>query len=277
MDLEAYLDRIRYDGKCEPTVETLTQLHKAHMYSVPFENLDITLGRPIVLSLPSLFEKVVRRRRGGFCYELNALFGWLLQEMGFQLEMLSGRVYDEGVPGPEFDHMLLLVDVGQKLVVDVGFGDSFIEPIPLGPEAQVQNGRLYRLVARGEAWELQQRAPESDWTPQYAFSLKSRQLDDFHAMCYYQQTATDSVFTRKSVCSLATHDGRITLSNGRLIITSEGGRQERVVASVEEYQALLRECFGIELGDESDAEILLNPTTPPNQRIGRVSGKTDPT
>ena len=229
------------------------------MYSVPFENLDIPLGRPIVLSLPMLFEKVVQHRRGGFCYELNALFGWLLQEIGFQVEMLSGRVFNGGVPGPEFDHMLLLVQTGERLIADVGFGDSFVEPIRLGHEEQAQYGSSYRLVEQDDVWTLQQWSPQSDWNNQYywySFSLKPRHLDDFHAMCHYHQTSLDSNFTKKSICTLATRNGRITMSNGRLIVTSDGHREERTVASAEEYQTLLEKYFGIDLEDEVDAGVL---------------------
>ncbi len=124
MDVAAYLQRIGYDGPCKPTAEVLRQLHRAHMLAVPFENLDIPLGRPIVLSLPLLFEKIVQRRRGGFCYELNGLFAWLLQEIGFSLTMHSARVFSEGRPGPDFDHMLLLVGTDEKLGADVGFATA---------------------------------------------------------------------------------------------------------------------------------------------------------
>ena len=257
MDLEAYLQRIGHHGARAPTVEALVQLHRAHMYSVPFENLDIPLGRPIVLSLPALFEKVVQRRRGGFCYELNALFGWCLQRLGFEVEMLSGRVFHGGVLGPELDHMLLLVRASEPLIADVGFGDSFLEPLALGRGEQAQHGRCYRLVEQGDDWILHQQIPGADWQPQYAFSLLPRKLEDFDSMCHYQQTSPASGFTRKSLCSLATRSGRVTLSNDRLIVTRDGQRQERDVASAAEYLALLRERFGIELGHEPDPERLM--------------------
>ncbi len=261
MNIETYLQRIDYHGPRQPTVEILKQLHKAQMYSVPFENLDIPLGRPIVLSLPLLFEKIVQRWRGGFCYELNALFGWLLREIGFKVEMLSARVFDNGVDGPEFDHMLLLVEAGETFIADVGFGESFINPLRLCHEEQPQYGSSYRLEERDEDWVLHQWTPESEWEPQYVFTLEPRQLDDFHAMCHYHQTSPESHFTRKSVCSLATREGRITLSNGRLIVTSSGHRQEWQVASVDEYQALLKKHFGVELGDDVDSNILLQPNS----------------
>ncbi len=258
MDVEAYLQRIGYHGTREPTAETLRQLHRAHLYAVPFENLDIPLGRPIVLSLPLLFEKIVERRRGGFCYELNGLFAWLLEALGYQVVMHSARVFDGGHPGPEFDHMLLRVDTSETLLADVGFGDSFIDPLPFDDQEHLQHGRAYRLVERDEAWVLHQRKPASDWEPQYVFSLKPRRLDEFGPMCHYQQTSPESSFTKKSVCSRASRTGRITVSNGRLIVTSDGSRQETNIADESAYRALLRTHFGIELGQEAPVDRLVD-------------------
>ena len=260
MDAASYLQRIDYQGLREPTVSTLSQLHSAHMYSVPFENLDIPLGRPIVLSLPSLFDKIVRRRRGGFCYELNSLFAWLLQEIGFDVQMLSGRVFSGSVPGPEFDHMILLVDAGEKLLADVGFGDSFIEPVLLNHEVQTLNGDSYRLAQEHDDWVLYRQRPATNWEPQYAFSLQPRRLDEFRTMCQYHQTSPDSSFTSKSVCSMATEDGRVTLSNDRFIVTAKGSRQEHTVGTSQAYQDLLRNHFRLDLGHDVDAAALMAPS-----------------
>src|SRR5262245_34969656 len=117
MEIQAYLDRINYHGPREPTAEALRALHRAHMLAVPFENLDIRLGRPIVLGEAALYDKIVRRRRGGFCHELNGLFATLLRELGFDVTMLSARVARvAGGFGPEFDHLTLLVQSRWSLV-----------------------------------------------------------------------------------------------------------------------------------------------------------------
>lgn len=262
MKVDTYLTRIQYSGSREPTAETLIQLHRAHMLSVPFENLDIPLGTPITLSLPSLYDKIVRRRRGGFCYELNGLFGWLLEQLGFQVTMLSARVYQGTEPGLEFDHLVLLVEAGDRLLADVGFGDSFLEPLPLEvDEETVQLGTAYRLRGLDSERELQRRR-QSDWEPQYAFSLTPRRLSEFHPMCRFQQTSPESVFTQKTVCSLATPNGRVTLSNGRLIVTRAGQREERDVADEEEYRAVLHEHFSITLAEGARVGHLLAPRLP---------------
>ena len=247
MEIEAYLKRIGYSGSREPSVESLRLLHRAHMLTVPFENLDIPLGRPIVLSLPSFYDKIVRRRRGGFCYELNGLFGWLLEQLGFPVRILSARVFDGTRPGPEFDHLVLLIEMEERLIADVGFGDSFLEPLGLDiGEGHGPCGSSYRLTG-SDSERILQRRRESDWEPPYVFSLTPRRLFEFNAMCQHHQTSSESIFTRKAVCSLAIPDGRITLSNNHLIIMAGGRREEQEVAGEEEYRALLKTRFGIDL------------------------------
>lgn len=257
MEIDGYLARIGYGGSDEPTAETLRRLHRAHMLTVPFENLDILLGLPIVLSLPLLYDKIVRRRRGGFCYELNGLFGWLLEQLGFPVVMLSARVFEHAEPGQEFDHLVLLIGLPEPMIADVGFGDSFLEPLRLevGRE-DLQHGTSYRLTGSDPEIVLQRRR-ESDWEPQYVFSMTPRQFPEFGPMCQYHQTSPLSSFTRKSVCSLATPDGRITLSDNRLITTIDGHREERRISGAQECRKLLVAHFGIDLGDGVQVDRLL--------------------
>src|SRR5271169_1958548 len=151
MDVEAYLQRIEYGGPRQPSAACLRALHRQHLFTVPFENLDIPLGNPISLDLAQLYDKIVVRRRGGFCYELNGLFCELLTAMGFQVQMLSARVCRAaGGFGPEFDHMLLKVELEEPWLADVGFGESFIHPIAFraGGGDEV-NGRRYSVVPAG--------------------------------------------------------------------------------------------------------------------------------
>src|SRR5262249_20284948 len=130
MNFQRYLDRISYQGSLAPTAETLRQLHLAQLLTVPFENLSIHAKEPIVLEEIPLFEKIVVRRRGGFCYELNGLFATLLRNLGFEVAMLSaGVARAEGGFSPPFDHMAMMVTLEQRWLVDVGFGDLFREPL----------------------------------------------------------------------------------------------------------------------------------------------------
>jgi N-hydroxyarylamine O-acetyltransferase len=115
MNTTSYLERIGYYGPLSPTAETLRRLHVAHLMSVPFENLSIHLGEPIVLEDAALFDKVVAHRRGGFCYELNGLFAWLLRALGFRVTMLAAEVRNaRGEWGAPFDHMALLVTIEEE-------------------------------------------------------------------------------------------------------------------------------------------------------------------
>src|SRR5437763_9773497 len=124
MNVTAYLERINYHGPTAPTAETLGELHRAHMLAVPFENLDIHLGREIVLDDERLYAKIVERRRGGFCYELNGAFAALLRSLGFSVKKLAaGVARADGTFGPLFDHMALVVELEERWPASVGFGD----------------------------------------------------------------------------------------------------------------------------------------------------------
>jgi N-hydroxyarylamine O-acetyltransferase len=245
VNLGAYLDRIRFARPLRVDFETLSALHRAHLLAVPFENLDIHLGRPIDLSLDRIYDKIVRRRRGGFCYELNGLFAWALAEIGFWVQLHSARVFEGEIPGPDFDHLALQVHADGPVLADVGFGDCFLEPLRLEEGAESgQQAMTYRMSQRGGEWTLWRRA-EGPWEPQYVFSLVPRRLTEFTDMCRYHQTSPDSTFTRKRVCSLATSTGRVTLSGMKLIETEHGVRAERDVADEAERDTVLRNRFGI--------------------------------
>ncbi|HKQ52432.1 MAG TPA: arylamine N-acetyltransferase [Pyrinomonadaceae bacterium] len=250
MNVKAYLERISYRGPLAPTAATLRELQVAHLLTVPFENLSIHARQPIVLEDEALFTKIVEQRRGGFCYEANGLFAALLRALGFDVRMLSAEVANaEGSFGPAFDHMALMVKLEQRRLVDVGFGDSFREPLLLDERGeQAQGHRAYRILADGPYLILMQREDESEWRAQYRFTLRPHEYADYAEMCRYHQTSPQSHFTRGRICSRATAEGRVTLSGMRFIETSQhGGRQERTLTSQEEYAATLREHFGIEM------------------------------
>lgn len=289
MDVQAYLRRINYRGELAPTAATLRELHCAHMLAVPFENLDIQLGRPILLDEQALFDKIVMRRRGGFCYELNGLFALLLRELGFDVTLLAaGVARAAGGFGPEFDHLTLLVQSPLSFVpgqspqsanheqlteadtahsprspqplipnpqppawlADVGFGDSFREPLRFAEAIeQAQDGRAYRLDRDEEHFTLMQR-DGAGWEPQYRFTLQPHAHAEYADMCRYHQTSPESSFTRKRVCTLATPNGRITLSELVLIVTANGERTEQVLPDQSAFQAALREHFRIDLATQ---------------------------
>lgn len=247
MDTEAYLKRINYNGLLAPGIESLRQLQLSHLLTVPFENLSIHIKEPIVLQYELLFDKIVRRKRGGFCYELNGLFSALLNRLGFNSVMLpAGVAKDEVGFSPDFDHMTIMVILEDRWLVDVGFGDSFRQPLLINNRApQFQKNRSYRIENDGNYLILYEKKIDSDWKPQYRFTLSSSRLRDFEEMCNYNQTSPDSHFTQKRICSIAKPNGRVTLSDMKLIETSGNEKSERVLSDEAEYATILLKEFGI--------------------------------
>ncbi len=247
VDVDAYLARIGYRGPREPTAATLRTLHRAHMEAVPFENLDIHAGRPIVLEEGALFDKIVGRRRGGFCYELNGLFSALLRTLGFRVTRLSAGVLNEdGTFGPDFDHMTLLVELEDRWLADVGFGDSCREPLLLDePGHQVRDGRVFRVAHDGRQGTMLIHRDGTRPPDGYRFDFDGHAFADYREMCHFHQTSPESPFTQKRLCSRATPTGRITLSGTRLIVTEGGTRRERQVTEAE-WRRALEEQFGID-------------------------------
>lgn len=223
-------------------------MHLAHLLAVPFENLDIPLlRRPLALEADALFEKLVLRRRGGLCYELNGLFAQLLRSLGFEVEFLSAAVFRlDGTWGAPFDHVALRVRLDEPWLADVGFGrDSFREPLRLdAAEPQERHGVTYRLASDGPLRILQLHSG-GVWTDLYRFDLEPHDLGEFAAMCLKHQTSADAPFTSVAVVGLATREGRITLVDRRLRVVKGDSGDERELAGDEARLEALREYFGI--------------------------------
>ncbi len=255
MDIQQYLSRIHYHGDLDINPDTLADLQRCHLRSVPFESLDIFLNYGIELDLERIYDKVIKRGRGGFCYELNGLFCWLLENTGFEVTRLSGRVMSDQNQGREFAHMLLMVKLQETWVADVGFGDSFIEPLKLlANQVQKQQTGTYRLLENENTLILQQES-DTDWEDKYQFSLTPRSYSEFSEMCIYQQTNPDSYFAHAPICTILTLQGRITLSGKRLILTEGDKRDEKTIESVPQYQEFLQHHFGIILDIDEVAKL----------------------
>src|ERR1700754_5011280 len=240
-----YLERIGAPAPGEPTIELLRALPLRHQRTVPFENLSIHLGEPIVLDEALLAEKIIDRRRGGFCYELNGLFAALLTALGVPVTLLSARVFtpDVGLTNP-FDHALLRVDLDDRYLVDVGFGAHSSYPLRLDwPEPQPDPGGEFLVVDApdGDVDVLKDGAPE------YRLEARARALADFGPTCWWQQTSPDSHFTRSLTCSRLTPDGRVTLSGNRLITTVDGERTETILDGDHAVREAYRTEFGMTL------------------------------
>jgi len=254
MDVKTYLQRINYNGDISPIATTFHDLHLAHVQTVPFENLDIQLGYPIVLELPALFEKIVIRRRGGFCYELNWLFAWLLQELGFSVTLLAASEYIDEKPDIE-THFLLQVECpadpltpSTSWLSDVGYGDTFREPLrldKLGTE-QVERLHVYRIDQADGYYILWRRNHSGQWKKQLRINMRPREFPDFEPMCRYHSTSPESFFTKHLLCTLVTPGGRITIYDHKFIVTEYAKRQNRII-NYFKYRSILKKQFGIDL------------------------------
>lgn len=255
-DAAAYLARIGFGQREQTaaTAETLAALHLAHLRAVPFENLDIALGRPIRLDEASLADKIVRRRPGGLCFERNGLFAALLRHLGFGVTPLAARFpRDDDREAPPFDYLTLAVRTaeGSRWLADVGARrDSFARPLPLavGTGAfKAEAGASFRLAAEEDRFRLQRREPGGDWARLYAFSPRPHVLADFAPGCRFHQTSPDSGFKRGPISSRATPTERVALADRRLIVSDGGRRTERTLTTAAEERAALRRHFGIDL------------------------------
>lgn len=261
--VDAYLDRIGAEHPAWPTVDVLRELHLRHLRTVPFENLSIHLGEEIVLEEKRLIDKIVRERRGGFCYELNGAFGALLRALGFDVTLLAARVYGKGGRlGVPYDHLVLrarTVDGGDWLA-DVGFGAHSHYPLAIGERGeQADPAGVFRVVEAGaDPAGVRGGGASAEFgdldvlyggTPQYRLEMRPRVLGDFVAGAWWNSTSPVSHFVRSLVCSRVTEDGgRITLSGSRLTVTAPDGRKEAAdLASDAEVLEVYRERFGIEL------------------------------
>ncbi len=250
MNVQQYFERIDYRGPAAKTFEVLSALQLMHLRAVPFENLDIC--NHIKIDLDTLFDKIVVRRRGGFCYELNGLFYQLLKELGFDVTMISARVYNGTTKdySPEFDHMALIVSVDDvHYLVDEGFGEFALSPINTEPGKETIDLRgVFKVAVSDENYKVvEKKDAEGKWVPEYLFTEKARRIEEFYDRCQYHQTSTESHFTQKRICSLPTSNGRISLTGNTLKITEKGVITERELHDEEQVLQVLWHYFGIKL------------------------------
>ncbi|MFE7277756.1 arylamine N-acetyltransferase [Streptomyces sp. NPDC057623] len=263
VEVDAYLRLLGVEHPAWPTVDVLRELHLRHLQTVPFENLSIHRGEEIVLEEKRLLDKVVGARRGGFCYELNGVFGALLGALGFDVTLLAARVHaKEGKLGIPYDHMALKVRTvdGGTWLADVGFGAHSHHPLAFEARGEQQDpAGVFRIVEAGpdeagvrgghDAAEAADLDVVMDGRPEYRLDRRPRVLGDFVAGAWWHSTSPASHFTQSLVCSRVTEEGgRITLS-GRTFKTTaaDGTREERELGTDEEALAVYRELFGIEL------------------------------
>jgi len=250
VDIDAYRRRTGYDGPLAPAEATLFALHRAHAETIPFENLDIPLGRGISLDLDDIQDKLVRQRRGGYCYEHNLLFAAVLERAGFAVRRLVARVQPDK-PGPR-THMTLNVSAGgQTWLADVGFGAALLEPVPLVDGAIARQGDWTNGVERQSdgTWRLRTLGPDG-WSDLYGFTQESQRPNDYLVYNHFVSTHPASPFVGQIVAIRITPRARYTL-RGRSLTTvwPDGGSEQRELRPAEVI-GVLDDTFGIALGAE---------------------------
>ncbi len=248
-DPDHYLARIGYCGGTAVDAACLQDLHRHAVMAIPFEATDIHFGKTISMEPEAIFDKVVRRRRGGFCYELNYLFHQLLQSLGFRSTLISASVYNEGTYGPPFDHLCLAVELEELWLVDVGFGDLFFEPLPIRTDelfSDRDHDFLLKQVDPNTYDLLAAPSGTDGFAQKYRFDLQPHRIEEYAEQCRITQTDPDSHFVRNFICTLPTPDGRKSLRNGLLKIRQGDVKTERQLEDEVELLAVLAEHFGLE-------------------------------
>ena len=240
----AYLDRIgiaRPDHR--PDADFLGRAHRRHLHTVPFENLSIHLGEDIPLETDALFEKIVTRRRGGYCYEVNGAFAALLSSLGYRVSLLAARVHGPSGFGP-LSHLALRVDIDEPWLVDVGFGQNPELPLRLDDRGEQNDVRGVFRIETTDAGDLD---VYRDGSVLYRIEQRPRELDDFKAAHWYQRTWPGSHFAQSPFCTLFTDEGTITLAGRRLITTEGAARREEEFETDEQVLAAYRKHFDLAL------------------------------
>lgn len=232
VDLNTYSARVGYTGGFAPALDTLRDLHLAHATHIPFENIDVLLGRPVLLEIESLWNKLVLGGRGGYCFEQNSLFAGVLEAAGFRVRRLAARVRMGTTGIRPRGHMLLLVEAaGEQWLCDVGFGmDGLLHPIPFRPgEPSAQFAWQYRIAQEGAVYALQS-LRLTGWTDLYAFGLEEQYPMDYEVANYFTSTWPESVFRKNLLVQLPGPDLRLMLFNLTLTERTPNGITETTVA-----------------------------------------------
>ena len=247
VDLDVYLARIDYGGSRQPSLETLTALHAAHVTAVPFENLDILLGRTISLDLAALQAKIVAGRRGGYCFEQNTLFQAVLERLGFRVASLAARVRMGSSGVRPRTHMLLRVELEEgACLADVGFGgDGLMHPLPFAPGAEVWTAGVgHRLKREDDLWVLTANV-NGDWVDLYAFTLEPQYPPDYEMANHYTSTWPASKFVQTLTAQRVRADGRAILRNRDLAVREGGSVRKEVVRDPGHLLEVLDREFGL--------------------------------
>ncbi len=254
-DLDSYLQRLNCSADVQPTEDGLETIHRAHVYTIPFENFDILLGRGITLEPVALYDKVLAQPRGGYCFELNGLFLMLLQAIGFDARALLARVHLVDPPSGRTHQLSLVTLQGRQWIADVGFGILCLRsPIPLEfNHPTIQDGLTFQLVEAVPFGVMLQTLKKGRWLDLYSFDLGHVTPADIELGNHFTSTHPDAFFTFTRVAALLTPEGGVSLLNRTLRIVTADAEQVQELAEGQAYLDALKIHFGIELDASYEA------------------------
>jgi N-hydroxyarylamine O-acetyltransferase len=245
--LDAYFNRIDFQGEAKPSLATVTELMRRQLVTVPFENIDIQAGKIISLDPNDIVEKIIHRQRGGYCYEVNGLFAMALSALGIPYFFIAARPISHGGRKPKTHMALVLKLQGEKWLCDLGFGGYGIRApmrINVLESAVNQDGELFMLSLQQENELVLKMHNNNGWEDLYAFELTAQNWADFAPANYFNSTHPDSIFTRKLLVAICTATGR-KIVFGHSFKKIENGQIEKQLLSAENRTQILREEFGL--------------------------------
>ena len=255
MDLAAYFDRIGYAGPARPDLETLRAVHRAQLQAIPYDSLDVQLGRPLTIDPALAYDKIVRRRRGGWCYEMNGLMGWALDEIGFSVTRMAGAAMRE-VRGDSTigNHLVLRIDLpGEPTpwIADVGFGDGILDPFALRPAELVAEGHRFRLEEMDEGWW---RFHNHEFGGAKSFDFRDAPAEPalLAERCSWLQTAPESHFVLNLIAQRYRGDEILQMRGRTLRTVTPAGVEVRLIGSADELVAVLARDFGLRVPEMAD-------------------------
>ncbi|MFC1840490.1 arylamine N-acetyltransferase [Thermodesulfobacteriota bacterium] len=249
-NLDSYFERINYKDSTEVSEDTLRDIHIAHTLNVPFENLDVFYKKPVLLDETSLYDKIVKNRRGGYCFEMNGIFSFVLKKLGFRVTNLLARVTIDGINYTARTHQAILVETGNnRWIADVGFGnDGIISPLLLEENTeQTQFAHCYRLVNHSKFGYALQKKTGDMYNHLYAFTLEGCSPEDFLMSNHFTATFPESFFVIMRMCTMPTKEGRITLTDSQFKVIKNGDVSEEPIKNDDEFNAVLKKYFGLDL------------------------------
>lgn len=246
MKLQDYLDRIGFSGTPRPDLDTLTRLHRGHVTHIPYENLDVQFGRPVSRAPEAIFDKLVTRRRGGWCCEMNGLLAWALDEIGFKVTRMAGGVRRAQLGDWTLgNHLVLWVHLDRPYIADTGFGDGLIEPVPIAPGLIAQGPFVFSLEDLGQGWWRFHGDPPGTGMS-FDFEMKPADEALFDDRCAWLQSAPESPFVQNAVVQRHLPEGHALL-RGKVLRTVGATSETRELESAGDLVETLHRVFALDL------------------------------